>query len=84
MNNSLIPLTAETEDLLEAVRSADILVGIPSFNNARTVGHVVRAVVPVATRAFRVRAAHRRRLDAERVRQIIAQRIHALAVRPHA
>ncbi len=31
---------AEPTDL----READILVGIPSFNNARTIGHVVRAV----------------------------------------
>ncbi|MDH4153989.1 MAG: glycosyltransferase [Nitrospira sp.] len=44
MNNGLIPLTAETEDLLDAVHHADILVGIPSFNNAKTIGHVVRAV----------------------------------------
>ena len=44
MTNGLIPLTPETEKLLEAVRSADILVGIPSFNNAGTVGHIVRAV----------------------------------------
>src|SRR5512147_3060497 len=29
---------------LECIVSADILVGIPSFNNARTIGHVVRAV----------------------------------------
>jgi glycosyltransferase involved in cell wall biosynthesis len=29
---------------LEAIGSADILVGIPSFNNARTIGHVVKAV----------------------------------------
>ncbi|MHB8708089.1 MAG: glycosyltransferase family protein [Desulfuromonadales bacterium] len=28
----------------EEVGKADILVGIPSFNNARTIGHVVRAV----------------------------------------
>lgn len=44
MNTSLIPLTADTESLLEAIGTADILVGIPSFNNAATVGHVVRAV----------------------------------------
>ncbi|HEX9019663.1 MAG TPA: glycosyltransferase [Nitrospirota bacterium] len=31
-------------DQLEAIRSADILVGIPSYNNARTIGHVVNAV----------------------------------------
>jgi glucosylglycerate synthase len=29
---------------LQRIRHADILVGIPSFNNARTIGHVVRAV----------------------------------------
>jgi glycosyltransferase involved in cell wall biosynthesis len=29
---------------LESIKAADILVGIPSFNNARTIGHVVRAV----------------------------------------
>jgi glycosyltransferase involved in cell wall biosynthesis len=29
---------------LKAIGSADILVGIPSFNNARTIGHVVKAV----------------------------------------
>jgi glucosylglycerate synthase len=28
----------------EAIRHADIVIGIPSFNNARTIGHVVRAV----------------------------------------
>jgi glycosyltransferase involved in cell wall biosynthesis len=29
---------------LERIKSADILIGIPSFNNARTIGHVVQAV----------------------------------------
>ena len=29
---------------IDDVRHADILVGIPSYNNARTIGHVVRAV----------------------------------------
>jgi glycosyltransferase involved in cell wall biosynthesis len=29
---------------LQAIGSTDILVGIPSFNNARTIGHVVKAV----------------------------------------
>ncbi len=29
---------------LEQIRSADILIGIPSYNNGRTIGHVVRAV----------------------------------------
>ena len=29
---------------LEIIKDADILIGIPSYNNARTIGHVVRAV----------------------------------------
>ncbi len=29
---------------IESVKAADILVGIPSYNNARTIGHVVRAI----------------------------------------
>ena len=44
MNNSLIPLTVDTEVLLDTIETADILIGIPSFNNAATVGHVVQAV----------------------------------------
>ncbi len=39
-----IILRKEVGDWLETVGAADILVGIPSFNNARTIGHVVRAV----------------------------------------
>lgn len=34
----------EVQNWLELVGSADLLVGIPSFNNAATIGHVVRAV----------------------------------------
>ncbi len=34
----------EVRSQLEAIGRADIVVGIPSFNNARTIGHVVRAV----------------------------------------
>ncbi len=34
----------EIGDWVDEVKSADILVGIPSYNNARTIGHVVRAV----------------------------------------
>jgi hypothetical protein len=29
---------------IETIGSADLLVGIPSYNNARTIGHVVRAI----------------------------------------
>jgi glycosyltransferase involved in cell wall biosynthesis len=37
-------LRKEIQEQLEGIQKADILVGIPSFNNARTIGHVVRAV----------------------------------------
>lgn len=39
-----VPLTEETEARLRSVEDAEILVGIPSYNNAETIGHVVRAV----------------------------------------
>ena len=35
---------AELKARLEQIGEADIVVGIPSYNNARTIGHVVRAV----------------------------------------
>ena len=44
MTTSLTALTAPTEARLDDIGSAEILVGIPSYNNADTVGHVVRAV----------------------------------------
>jgi hypothetical protein len=34
----------EVQAKLEQIQGADIVVGIPSYNNARTIGHVVRAV----------------------------------------
>ncbi len=37
------PLTPDTEAKVSEIAEADILVGIPSFNNADTIGHVVRA-----------------------------------------
>jgi hypothetical protein len=37
-------LRDHTREQIEAIGEADILVGIPSFNNARTIGHVVHAV----------------------------------------
>lgn len=37
-------LRKEIQEQLAGIQKADILVGIPSFNNARTIGHVVRAV----------------------------------------
>jgi glycosyltransferase involved in cell wall biosynthesis len=39
-----IVMRKEIQEQLDRIRAADILVGIPSFNNARTIGHVVRAV----------------------------------------
>lgn len=38
-----VSLRQEVHDQLAEIGSADIVVGIPSFNNARTIGHVVRA-----------------------------------------
>ncbi len=37
-------LRKEIHETLEKIKEADLLVGIPSYNNARTIGHVVRAV----------------------------------------
>jgi glycosyltransferase involved in cell wall biosynthesis len=34
----------EVQNWIDEVSQADILVGIPSYNNARTIGHVVKAV----------------------------------------
>lgn len=41
--NSVV-LRKEIQDRIRDIGTADILVGIPSFNNARTIAHVVRAV----------------------------------------
>lgn len=43
MNNSIV-FRKEAEEKISEIKNADILVGIPSYNNARTIGHVVRAV----------------------------------------
>jgi glycosyltransferase involved in cell wall biosynthesis len=37
---------------LKEIKEADILIGIPSYNNARTVGHVVRAVIAGLAKYF--------------------------------
>jgi len=37
---------------LEQVKEAEILIGIPSYNNARTIGHVVRAVMAGLAKYF--------------------------------
>jgi len=42
MDEALLP--APLPERLSEIGPVDILVGIPSFNNARTIGHVVRAI----------------------------------------
>jgi glycosyltransferase involved in cell wall biosynthesis len=37
------PLPVEAERAVSEIRQADIVIGIPSFNNSRTIGHVVKA-----------------------------------------
>ena len=37
---------------LGEIKEADILVGIPSYNNLRTIGHVVRAVMAGLAKYF--------------------------------
>jgi glucosylglycerate synthase len=38
-----VPLEPRVEARVRALGEADVVVGIPSYNNARTIGHVVRA-----------------------------------------
>jgi glycosyltransferase involved in cell wall biosynthesis len=45
-------LKPEVEQRLKSIGRVDVLVGIPSFNNARTIGHVVRAVAAGLARHF--------------------------------
>ncbi len=47
----------EARERIEELGSADILVGIPSYNNARTIGHVIRAVQAGLTKYFPYRRA---------------------------
>lgn len=44
MTDRSVALPPDTETRLEAVGEVDILVGVPSYNNVETIGHVVRAV----------------------------------------
>ncbi len=41
--NSIV-LRKEIQKKIDQIKEADILVGIPSYNNVRTIGHVVKAV----------------------------------------
>lgn len=45
-------LRKEIQEKINEIKEADILVGIPSYNNARTIGHVVRAVQAGLTKYF--------------------------------
>ncbi len=46
------PVGEEVERILQEVERADLVVGIPSYNNARTIGHVVRAVTAGLAKYF--------------------------------
>jgi glycosyltransferase involved in cell wall biosynthesis len=39
-----VGIKKEIQEAIEKIKEADIIVGIPSYNNARTIGHVVKAV----------------------------------------
>lgn len=41
MPDKELPVSAQRA--IESIRQADIVIGVPSYNNARTIGHVVRA-----------------------------------------
>lgn len=41
---AVMSLPEEAQRAAEMIRRADIVIGIPSYNNERTIGHVVRAV----------------------------------------
>src|SRR3990170_885046 len=45
-------LLPELVEQLDRLGRADIVVGIPSYNNARTIGHVVRAVTAGLAKYF--------------------------------
>jgi hypothetical protein len=47
-----VPLDAAVEERVHGIGRADLLVGIPSFNNAATIGHVVRAIAAGINKYF--------------------------------
>jgi len=47
-----VPLEPLVEERLRTIGSAELVVGIPSYDNARTIGHVVRAVVAGLAKHF--------------------------------
>lgn len=51
-NADAVRLEERTEAQVRELAQADILVGIPSFNNAATIGHVVKAVIAGLAKYF--------------------------------
>jgi len=49
---ALLSLEEQTETQLGQIEQADVLVGIPSFNNADTIGHVVKAAIAGLAKYF--------------------------------
>ena len=49
---TLLSLEERTETQIREISQADILVGIPSFNNSSTIGHVVKAVIAGLAKYF--------------------------------
>ena len=52
MTTAEIPLTPETGSQLREIGEVDLLVGIPSYNNATTIGHVVETAAAGLVRHF--------------------------------
>jgi hypothetical protein len=50
------PLEARVEARLDEIGTAELLVGIPSYNNARTIGHVVARRPAASPSTFRTAA----------------------------
>ncbi len=47
-----VPLPDEARRAVESIGTADIVIGIPSYNNGRTIGHVVKACFAGLTKYF--------------------------------
>jgi glycosyltransferase involved in cell wall biosynthesis len=47
-----VALDPQVADRVRALRQSELVVGIPSYNNARTIGHVVRAVAAGLAKHF--------------------------------
>lgn len=47
-----VSLDAGIEEKIGEIQNAQILVGVPSYNNARTIGHVVRAILAGIAKYF--------------------------------